>query len=132
MNKYEKAIRYFEEQCKALEEHCKRGGDFALGALEHTKTAIEAMKKQVPRAGINYKRNSISSDCPNCGHDVICINNSVIHCLHCGQLITRDITYCVNHKCVRCGKNGHKRVCPYYADKVDEIRRIHEEADNDR
>lgn len=46
MTKYEQAIKYFEEYSKVLDDHCKRGGEFAAEALEHTKTAIEALKKQ--------------------------------------------------------------------------------------
>ncbi len=33
---------------------------------------------------------------------------------------------CIRTRCYSCGNARDGRVCPYYADKVDEIRRIHE------
>ncbi|MBE6902904.1 MAG: hypothetical protein E7478_10535 [Ruminococcaceae bacterium] len=87
MNKYEKAIKYFEEHMKVLDNHCKHGGDFALEAREHTQTALEALRKQ--------------SD---------------------------QVSFCIAANCTNdCLEFSNGPVCEHYADKVDEICRIHEE-----
>ena len=117
MNKYEKAIKYFEEHIKVLGNHCKHGGDFALEAREHTQTALEALKKQVPRAFMDFK-------CPNCNIP----NDGDNFCFACGQSLSPELTECVSRKCfTECDEYSDNTVCPFYAAKTDEIRRIHEE-----
>lgn len=118
MNKYEKAIRYFEEHLVVLENHCKHGGEFAFEAREHTRTAIEALRKQVPRAMRDNR-------CPTC--DSYNDDGDSI-CCSCGQVLDPEITGCIAMECIECAENSEKSVCPFYADKVDEIKRIHEEA----
>ena len=126
MTKYEQAIKYFEEQLKVLDDYCKRGGEFAAEALEHTKTAIEALRKQVPRALIGLE--IIFGCCPSCGIALDGINTR--HCENCGQEIDFFVSECISLRtCYKCTRHDiNDKVCPYYADKVDEIRRIHEEA----
>ena len=116
MNKYEKAIKYFQEHMKVLDNHCRHGGDFALEAREHTQTALEALKKQVPRALRGYE--GILGNCPSCG---VSLKSNVGYCNNCGQHIDQGLTDCVNFECEFCFRNRQKQVCPYYADKVDEI-----------
>ena len=126
MNKYEKAIRYFEGNSKVFEEHCKRGGDFASEALEHTKTAIEAMKKQVPRALKKYNHIYEEGICPSCGADY----DMSDYCGVCGQKTSGMLSYCTVVHCADCYEHTFDGpVCKLYADKVDEIRRIHEEGE---
>jgi hypothetical protein len=121
MTKHEQAIKYFEEQLKVLDDHRKRGGEFAAEALEHTKTAIEALRKQVPRAALAAK-------CPACGEFV---DREYDYC-DCGQALDWQATDCIQITCEYCCYPDNKNiVCPRYADKVDEIRRIHEEDGND-
>lgn len=120
MNKYEKAIRYFEEHLAVLENHCKHGGDFALEARDHTRTAIKALRKQVPRA-------FLGGGCPNCHIP----NDGDEYCFACGQALSPEITDCVSRYCSECDEYSGNKVCPLYADKVDEIRRIHEEVGNE-
>lgn len=123
MNKYEKAIKYFEEHMKVLDSHCKHGGDFALEAREHTQTAIKALRKQVPRA----LHSLIGDDglCPSCGYENENYNS---HCEKCGQAISGFLSECIKYGCYSCGLNdADGPVCASYAAKVDEIRRIHEE-----
>lgn len=124
MNKFEKAIRYFEEHLVVLENHCKHGGDFALEARDHTRTAIEALKKQVPRAAGCYPVPAFGY-CPVCGNEVEYGND---YCSHCGQATSKQLAICVSSQCFECSKHAiGGKVCEQYADKVDEIRRIHEE-----
>lgn len=123
MTKYEQAIKYFEEQLKVLDDHWKRGGEFAAEALEHTKTAIEALRKQMPRA--LHKLDGDYGECRSCKAYNDKYDN---YCMDCGQAIDTRLTECINYGCADCGL--HKvdgPVCKHYADKVDEIRRIHEE-----
>ena len=123
MTKYEQAIKYFEEQLKVLDDHCKRGGEFAAEALEHTKTAIEALRKQVPRA--LHKLNGDYGECSFCRVE----NNKFDdRCMNCGQAIDTALSECINYGCADCVLHtADGLVCERYADKVDEIRRIHEE-----
>lgn len=125
MNKYEKAIRYFEEHLAVLENHCKHGGEFAFEAREHTRAAIKALRKQVPRALVGFC-NGIG-DCPTCGRG---LDDNTKHCDDCDQLISPFLSYCVSMRCAECKHNNSGKVCDLYPDKVDEIKRIHEEADN--
>lgn len=127
MTKYEQAIKYFEEQQKVLDDHRKRGGEFAAEALEHTKTAIEALKKQVPRALTTYQVGIKSGICPTCNNIVTDrVNNN---CHLCGQNIAFTASMCIAICCANCKNHSvDGPVCKLYADKVDEIRRIHEEA----
>lgn len=118
MNKYEKAIRFYEESSGVLEEHFTDGA-FKREALEAAQTAIEAIKKQVPRALRNRRV------CPSCGS--ICDEYDG-YCVECGQATSMRLTECISGICAWCplhDPNG--KVCEHYAGKVDEIRRIHEE-----
>ena len=126
MNKYEKAIKYFEEHMKVLDNHCKHGGDFALEAREHTQTAIEALRKQVPRAlsRLGDGKDEGYGECPNCYHGVDTFAN---FCECCGSAISGTLAVCISNRCMECPEDTTDRVCPYYAAKTDEIRRIHEE-----
>lgn len=117
MTAAEKAIRYFEEQRVSLQEHVKRGGEFAKDALEATEEALKALKKQVPRALRDNR-------CPTC--DLYNDDGDSI-CCSCGQALDPELTGCIAMECIECAENSEKSVCPFYADKVDEIRRIHEE-----
>lgn len=117
MTKYEQAIKYYEEQLKVLDDHCKRGGEFAAEALEHTKTAIEALKKQVPRA-------QLDGVCTKCGS----YTHSDNYCGVCGQVLNHEISKCISKNCFSCHEySSNGPVCHHYADKGDEIRRLHEE-----
>lgn len=125
MNKYEKAIRYFEEHLAVLENHCKHGGDFALEARDHTRTAIEALRKQVGKVARCINRYDLGL-CPNCGYQADIYHN---YCLNCGQALDPDTAECIKTHCIECPLHSvDGEVCDQYADKVDEIRRIHEEA----
>ena len=120
MNKYEAAIAYFKERKAIL-----AAKSFEDEAVEHINTAIEAMKKQVPRTVIE----SGAVDwhyCPNCGR---VIDQYDEHCMNCGQAVNVRLTECVSRKCFACRDHTTDGpVCENYADKIDEIRRIHEEA----
>lgn len=119
MNKYEKAIKFYEENKKVLNEHFT-DGVFKREAMEAAETAIEALRKQVPRAFLD-------GECPNCHIP----NDGDEYCFACGQALSPELTDCVSKKCFsECDEYSEYRVCPFYAAKTDEIRRIHEEADN--
>ena len=114
----DKAIHFFEEQKAVLEKHLKNGGEFADEALGATEAALMALKKQVPRAALGAK-------CPACGEFV---DRAFVYC-DCGQAIDWQITDCIHITCENCNLVVDKnKVCKRYADKVDEIRRIHEAA----
>lgn len=117
MTKYEQAIKYLEEQLKVLDDHCKRGGEFAA----------EALRKQVPRALTTYQVGIKSGICPTCNNIVTDrINNN---CHLCGQNIAFTASMCIAIGCANCqNHSADGPVCKLYADKFDEIRRVHEEA----
>ena len=46
------------------------------------------------------------------------------------KLAAAELTKCVGRRCADCGEHHDGKVCERYADKVDEIRHIHEEGDN--
>lgn len=122
MNKYEAAIAYFKEHKSIL-----AAKNFENEAVEHINTAIEAMKKQVPRALTTYQVGIKSGICPTCNNIVTDrINNN---CHLCGQNIAFTASMCIAIGCANCqNHSADGPVCEYYADKVDEIRRIHEES----
>ena len=119
MNKYEKAIKYFEEHKAKF-----AAMSFEDEAVENIGIAIEALKKQVPRALRGYE--GILGNCPSCG---VPLESNVGYCNNCGQHIDQGLTDCVNFECEFCFRNRQKQVCPHYAAKTDEIRRIHEEGE---
>lgn len=122
------AIKELKEQKLSLDRHVTRGATYCADYAEALGMAIVALKKQVPRA----LHSLIGDDglCPSCGYENENYNS---HCVKCGQAISGFLSECIKHGCYSCGLNeADGPVCPRYADKVDEIRRIHEEAGNDR
>lgn len=120
----DKAIHFFEEQKAVLEKHLKNGGEFAKEALEATNTALEALKKQVPRALVGF--GNAVGDCTCCG--IALDGTDTTYCDNCGQHIDLFLSGCIARTCYECTRydiNGI--VCPYYDEKVDEIIRIHNE-----
>ncbi len=120
MNKYEKAIKYFEKR-KAE----KAAMSFEDEAVENINTALEALRKQVPRALDDYTPVYLEGECPTCGR----FYNGETYCGTCGQRVCLQLSECILRRCSECPQcdNFGDRVCENYADKVDEIRRIHEE-----
>ena len=45
------------------------------------------------------------------------------------KLAAAELTKCVERHCADCSEHHDGKVCDRYADKVDEIRRIHEEGE---
>lgn len=120
MNKYEAAIAYFKERKSIL-----AAKNFEDEAVEHINTAIEAMKKQVPRALKKFVPIYDEGKCPNCGQ----YYEPSDYCGSCGQKISLLTSECISKNCVDCYEHTDgSKVCEHYADKVDEIRRIHEES----
>lgn len=116
MNKYEKAIKYFEEHKAKF-----AAMSFEDEAVENTGIAIEALKKQVPRS--LYGFNGKTGRCQSCGS----LTLDGMRCNDCGQATDGVLTACVSFPCTSCANHREGRVCEYYAAKTDEIRRIHEE-----
>lgn len=117
------AIEELKHQKAALDRHIAKGATYCDDYTEALGMAIKALKKEMPRAlhnlDIDYGR------CPFCKESTSAYDD---HCRNCGQAIGTDLTDCVSRSCADC--RLHKAdgpVCPRYADKVDEIRRIHEE-----
>lgn len=124
MNKYEKAIKTLEHL--AIEPMIF---DEELEAIE---TAIDALKKQVPRARQLLPGRRKHGYCPNCGTHSWDKTNT--YCSSCGQYTPVTLSNCIAASCLKCVCKGNAtddKVCERYAAKVDEIRRIHEEANND-
>lgn len=118
MNKYEEAIAYFKERKAIL-----AGASFENEAVEHINTAIEAMQKQVPRALKKFVRIYDEGKCPNCD----AYYEPSDYCPSCGQALSLLTSECISKNCVDCYEHTFDGpVCEHYADKVDEIRRIHE------
>lgn len=115
----QEAIKELNEQKAALDKHIARGGEFGKKYSEALGMGIKALEKQVPRA-------FLGGECPNCHIP----NDGDEYCFACGQALSPEITDCVSRYCTECDGYSGDEVCPLYADKVDEICRIHEEADN--
>lgn len=124
-----KAVKFFEEQKAVLEKHLKNGGEFAKEALAATDTALEALRKRVPRALTEYNSTFEDGKCPSCGS----FFENGDFCYVCGQSISKLLSECIKTQCDecvydRCSRKKHSgAVCEHYADKVDEIIRIHNE-----
>ena len=119
MNKYEAAIAYFKERKETF-----AAVNFEDEAVEHINTAIEAIQKQVPRSLALYDGDG--GECRVCDTELAGEDN---YCTDCGQRISRVLTECIAMPCRLCGMHtADGPVCECYACKVDEIRRIHEEA----
>ena len=117
MNKYEKAIKYFEEHKAKF-----AAMSFEDEAVENIGTALEVLRKQVPRA-------AVGGMCPNC--KTTSVDRELDYCDNCGQALDWVTTDCIHITCEYCCYPDDKStVCPRYAAKTDEIRRIHEEAGN--
>lgn len=111
------AIKELKEQKLSLDRHVTRGATYCADYAEALGMAIAALKKQVPRAALGAK-------CPNCGE---LVDRELDYC-DCGQAIAWTVTDCIQITCKYCCFPDDKNlVCHRYADKVDEIRRIHEE-----
>lgn len=118
MNKYEAAIAYFKERKSIL-----AAKSFEDEAVEHINTAIEAMKKQIPRSLTAY--DGAEGECRFCGNEIEDVFN---YCGDCGQRISKIISECIITHCAECGfDSASGSVCECYSAKSDEIRRIHEE-----
>ncbi len=135
------AIKELNEQKAALDKHIARGGEFCEGYAEALGMAIDLMEREIPRAVVNYNpkatiidgsydEDDIRGYCPRCGAPLYIGDE----CYMCRQRISWRLTECIYNGCEICGRRllCDDKACEYYADKVDEIRRIHEEADNDR
>lgn len=124
------AIKELKEQKLSLDRHVTRGATYCADYAEALGMAIVALERRVPRALEHYdEKNDSRGFCPRCGW-----RNSGFDkmCRYCGQIIDPSTSACVSMSCIGCSCNNDKHVCVLYADKVDEIRRIHEEAGNDR
>ena len=126
----EQAIKELNEQKAALDKHIARGGEFGKKYSEALGMGIDLMEREIPRAVDNYNPKPESETkgyCPKCGMPLWDKHND--RCGACNQSISWRLTECIYDGCEICGKRllcGDK-VCEHYADKVDEIRRIHEE-----
>lgn len=122
-----RAIKELKEQKAALDKHIAKGGEYCKEYAEALGMGITALKKEMPRALIHV--DDEQGMCQICKTDNEAHN---VYCIQCGQAISKTLTYCISTNCIDC-KHHEKsaRVCEHYADKVDEIRRIHEEADDD-
>ena len=126
MTQIEKDIKVMQEYHDTLELHLQRGGDFAADMLSAVKSALKCMKKAVPRALTDCDDDFTYGQCAECGNTC---DEFADCCDECGQRLDWATTKCISRKCISCGlhENGGK-VCERYADKVDEIRRIHDNA----
>lgn len=135
----EQAIKELNEQKAALDKHIARGGEFCEAYAEALGTAIDLMEREIPRAVVGYNpkatriygsydEDDIGGYCPRCGAPLYVEEE----CYICRQRISWELTECIYNGCDTCGKRlvSGGKVCEHYADKVDEICRIHGEAEN--
>ncbi len=127
------AIKELNEQKAALDRHIAKGATYCDDYAEALGMAIDLMEREIPRAVVDYDtdpKSDIKGYCPKCGEPLWDKNGD--RCGACNQAISWRLTECIYNGCEICGRRllCDDKVCEYYADKVDEIRRIHEEADN--
>ena len=123
MKSITKDIRTLQEFHAVLATHSKRGGAYATPMKKAIGTALSCMERHKPIALIKFDIEEYEGICPECG--TMCDTYSK-YCNICGQAIDVRLSACIATSCVDCSRNNGYRVCDYYADKVDEIRRIHE------
>lgn len=126
----EQAIKELNEQKTALDKHIARGGEFGKKYSEALGMGIDLMEREIPRAVVDYDpdpKSDIKGYCPKCGVPLWDKHND--RCGACNQAISWRLTECIYNGCEICGRRllCDDKVCEHYADKVDEIRRIHEE-----
>lgn len=101
--------------------------------------AILACKKEVPRSLVKYGKSGYARTgyCSTCG-ELICNAYTVNStdrpkkvCDKCGQAYDWQLSHCIHTACKDCEDRYLKEidgsVCKHYADKTDEIMRIHKE-----
>lgn len=114
-----------------IAEHC--GAAVGTAAAE----ALKACEYRIGKRVGNYETSGSdcqSGFCPTCGGFESNLHSdcSVTVCRNCGQLLDWQLSRCIVTKCVDCKRHSSDgAVCPHYADKADEIRRVHTEEQND-
>ena len=93
---------------------------------EALEMAVQCMKKQIPRARILNGKVTKNGYCPECGARNW--EKTVEYCSSCGQHTPYRLSKCIKTVCYECVRGNAEKVCEHYADKADEIRRIHESA----
>lgn len=109
-----------------IAEHC--GATVGTAVVE----ALKACGYRIGKRVENYDALSHcqSGFCPTCGGfaDNLHDDCGITVCRDCGQLLDWRLSQCIATKCIDCKHHSSDgAVCPRYAAKADEIRRVHTE-----
>ncbi len=122
-------IKTLETQLTDIAEKC--GPKVGTAVQE----AIGACKKEVPRSLVNYGAYGCARNgyCPSCNNLISTIRTTPPEkrCDICGQAYDWQLSRCIHNHCDECQWRSINEltgnVCKHYADKADEIMRLHAE-----